>query len=54
MGLLKCQQYLEIILESGLYLAVFKKCSGSVCLPLTGIVRLEELIKFIGILIICV
>lgn len=24
MGLLKCQQYLEIILESGLYLALFK------------------------------
>lgn len=41
MGLLKCQQYLEIILESGLFLALFKKCSGSGCLPLTGIVRLE-------------
>lgn len=41
MGLLKCQQYLEIILESGLFLALFKKCSGSGCLPLTGIVRVE-------------
>lgn len=54
MGWLKCQQCLEIMLESGRYLAVLKKCSGSGCFPLTGIVRSEELLKFIEILIILV